>query len=137
MAKAIKIIVLFCLLSYTLCGQTNKLEKSIVGKWSICYSSKFDKSKNCDSIFKYEFFENGTYFENRNTTCNYQQYIGVKGKWLKKKNKLTLSEDEYCETLKKRQITRKIKWINNDKFYEVGREGKNGPKINTYFMRIK
>ena len=136
MAKSIEIVVIFCLFYSTLFGQSIKPNETIVGKWSICHSSKFNKNNKCDSILKYEFFENGTYIENRNTTCNYQQYIGINGKWIMKKNIMTLIEDEYCETLKKRQVTRKIKWINNDNFYVVGREGKNGPKVYTYFMRI-
>ena len=134
MKRIINIIFIICLVQFTVNGQSAITEKTLIGKWSICFSSKFDKNHKCDSIVKYEFTENGIYIEYRKTVCDYIHYDNVNGTWTLKNNNLVMTE-EWCAST--RNIEENIIWINNNTFYTIGREGKHDPKVYTYYTRVK
>jgi hypothetical protein len=132
----IKIIILNCLFYHSIYGQSIDSNATIVGKWAVCWSSKFNEYK-CDSTLKYEFFDNGSYIEHRKNICDGQKFNNVPGKWTIKDNKLIWRNDKYCKSLITKEGTEEIKWIDENVFYMVGREGKLGRIIYTYFVRIE
>ena len=134
MKKIVKIIILSCLFYHSAYGQTIESNYTIVGKWAVCWSSKFNEYK-CDSVPKYDFFDDGSYIEHRENICDGKKFKNVPGKWIIEKGNLICRVDEYCKGLKGLQIFSNIKWIDENVFYTVDREA--GRIIYTYFVRIE
>ena len=101
------------------------------GKWILCTNTiAFSADYQCiDGWTTYEFDDSGNFIES-------QGHLSWEGVYQFSENSLTLDRDdpdngEYPE------IKYEIIWINSDRFYSIGQEGKKGPVVYTYFERIK
>lgn len=135
--KFIAIIVFLFSCSVAWGQDTTSAQTLPGGKWEVCTDLYFSKDYQCDSGFtSYEFFGDGTFKEDRQPIYGGGQLPFVSGKWKLNGNKLTIDADdgkdytEYAHTYK-------IVWLDNNRFYAVGREGLGGPKVYTYFKRVK
>ncbi len=135
-----KKIIFFLILSYCTISFSQDKQQIILGNWRTCYvigsKSNIDK---CDSIQTY----NLTYtFANNNRYTHTQivknETFVENGKWELSKGKLTTDSDDTStatSTHTTDPYTVKIKWIDSDTFYTVGREGFLGPKVYHYYFR--
>jgi hypothetical protein len=101
------------------------------GKWTLCSNTaEFSTDYKCiNGWTTYEFDYSGNFIES-------QGPLSWQGVYQFSGNSLTLDRDdpkngEYPE------IKYDIIWINSDRFYSIGQEGKKGPVVYTYFERIK
>lgn len=134
--ETITLILLFS--SCLTFSQDSISTRTIVGgRWSICTSTKFSKNFQCTKGFtSFEFFEDGTYKENQKRICDKTEMEYASGKWKIARNILTIDEDD-SKCRKSGPRTYKIIWLDNNRFYVKGREGRWGPRVYTYFQRSK
>ena len=103
----------------------------------VCADTAFSKDYDCNKGYtSYEFFENGTYKENRQAVYGGKKYSYLSGKWKLNGNSLTIDEDD-DQYHKVHARIYDIIWLDNDRFYKTGHEGPGGPIVYTYFHRTK
>lgn len=132
--NTITLILLFssCL---TFSQDTLTTRTMVGGTWSICTSTKFSKKFQCTKGYtSFEFFEDGTYKQNQKRICNKERFEYASGKWKMARNILTIEEND-IECQKNEPRTYKIIWLDNNRFYVKGREGRWGPRVYTYYQR--
>lgn len=109
---------------------------NIYGEWKVCYQLKLNLDEECltNTYVTYHFHDDGTYSDSRHYIINNKKYP-YHGKWSFNNDVLIIDpEDE--NGIKMKPKVNNIKWINKNLFYTEGKEGKNGPKVYTYFKRL-
>lgn len=125
------LLLVLILLSFSV--SYSQEQENIVGNWSSCYEIGSKKIPTCDSTYIYEFEENNRYTHVQKLKNNtYTQT----GKWEYNKKGLTIDMDDTTNATYF-PYTNKVKWVNEDLFYTIGREGFLGPKVYHYYYRIK
>lgn len=112
-------------------GYTQSRERNIIGDWKTCYVIGSKKAPDCDSSNLYKFKMDYNYVHTQNRT---KKYV-TEGVWncTNKKLKIDPNDDENSTYY---PYSVKIKWIDNNTFYTVGREGFLGPKVYHYYFRL-
>lgn len=134
------ISVLFLLSSSGLTAQSisDKTSKDLIGGvWEVCVSMDFKNDYKCDKGFvSREFFSDGTWKENNPYVCGSVTFPTYNGTWTFNSNILVTNYDD-TKCITRYPIEYDIIWLDDDKFYTIGTEGKNGPTVYTYFHRRK
>lgn len=103
----------------------NRAPVNLIGQWAVSISLK--QVDTCRKAYViYEFYNNGTFKDSRKET----------GKWEYKDDILVIDYDDK-ENSKFPPRVYNIIFINKNRFYEVGKEGNDGPNVYTYFQRVK
>ena len=112
---------------------------SIIGKWAICITDKPSKKFACEnSMVFFEFLDGGNCnYYTLGIMCNSNKLDFISYNWKLNKDKLTFEESKWCTGSSSKLPDYTITWIDNNLFYSIGKEGKRGPKVYTYFKRVK
>lgn len=99
------------------------------GKWTVCTEMKLSSDYKCTNGWtNYSFEENGNFVENQGAIKWY-------GKYKLNGTNLTLKRNDEKNVMYG-ENTYTIIWLDKNKFYSIGQEGPNGPKVYTCFERI-
>jgi hypothetical protein len=102
----------------------NKNSIDLIGQWAVCISLK--KTNTCGKAYViYEFYSNGTFKDSRKEI----------GKWEYKDDILIIDYDDKDNSNSPPRAYNII-FMNKNRFYEVGKEGEDGPDVYTYFQRL-
>jgi len=134
------ISVLFLLNSSVLFAQSISIKTSsdlVGGIWEVCTSRDFKNDYQCNKgVVSYEFFADGTWRENNPYTCGGITFPSYNGTWSFSSNNLVLTYDK-TSCITRYPVEDNLIWLDNDRFYTIGTEGKNGPTVYTFYKRRK
>jgi hypothetical protein len=113
-------------------GYSQSSQHIIIGEWRTCLVIGKKRTPDCDSSNLYQFKEDYCYAQIQNRP---EKHVS-EGVWNYTNKSLTINrnDDGNCKFY---PYILKVKWIDNDSFYTVGREGFLGSKVYQYYFRLK
>ncbi len=113
-------------------GYSQSSQQNILGEWRTCLVIGKKKIPDCDSSNLYQFREGNSYAQ---ISERPEKHVS-EGVWNYTNRSLTIDRNDEGNSISYPYVL-KIKWIDNDSFYTVGREGFLGSKVYQYYFRLK
>lgn len=133
----IRFLVIACLLLLLSSYASHKvsfIKDDLIGKWTVGYRDTIAERILFSPSWKYEFYVDGTYKENRTYFVAGHGKIQVLGEWHIKSDRLVLDENDTLG-MEAEPDTMKMTISNSKLFWVIGEEGENG--TDTVYMFLK